>query len=243
MRKIYNEKFVRYLGFGILISIPVLVIIFFSVFRAHQIKKIIVISSIYPLRNIEEIGKGNTLVFNSSSVSERIIQDNPFVKRVALQLRLPDTLVATIDVGDPKAVVVANGEFYLIDENGYMLRKTEEIGAYPTIEGTSLLLFQYSQADWRVVKALKFIIAFADMSIFIDRISIDNTLHEYKLLAKNGVICIVSYESQPLGVATSLQTIIRRFRIDGKTVSSVDFRFDKPIVLLSNGEKISSSFK
>lgn len=207
----------------------------------YRIKKIIVISHVVPLKGIEKLAGENSLTLKKTDIAKRIEYTNQVLSHVDVELTLPDLLIIHADVSDPAAEVVANDGFYQLDEFGNLIRKTQTEGNYPKIEASDLPLFQYSTPDARLVKAIKILTILKEASIFIDRIVVNDRLHIYTFYTEKNASYIIPYESVPTSVATSLQTIISRFRIDGKFVQSVDLRFDKPIVVLSNGEKISSS--
>ncbi|MBI2617043.1 FtsQ-type POTRA domain-containing protein [Candidatus Gottesmanbacteria bacterium] len=233
-------RFARISRFFLLLALILFGGISVYIFGAYRVKKVIVVTRLYPLRNIGKIIGKNLLLLKSSEISHTIISDNPFIESVQIELHYPETVVIRADTRSPRAVVVANDGYYQIDALGFVLGKSDDSAQYPKIEAPMLPLFEYSQADWRIGKAIKFMDSYSQKSIFIDRIVVDDSIRSYTFYSENGMKWIVPYESIPEITSTSLQIITSRFRIDGKTVESIDFRFDKPIVILSNGEKISS---
>ncbi|EKD90099.1 MAG: hypothetical protein ACD_32C00020G0002 [uncultured bacterium] len=117
----------------------------------------------------------------------------------------------------------------------------KEIEDLPVIKISKSDLSSSQKADWRIIKALSFLIYCQKQSILIDRILIDENKSLFHIFLADGVEVIAPQTGNASILAASLQIIISRFRIEGKIITKVDFQFDKPIVVLSNGEELSSN--
>lgn len=76
--------------------------------------------------------------------------------------------------------------------------------------------------------------------IFTDQIIIDDNSGNYILKTNNQIEITIPVKMAINTLSASLQLIISRFRIEGKIISRIDFQFEKPIIVLKNGEKMSS---
>ncbi len=95
-------------------------------------------------------------------------------------------------------------------------------------------------ADWKIIKAKEIIFELGKRSIFSDQIVIDDNSGNYILKTNNQIEIIIPLKMEINTLSASLQLIISRFRIEGKIISRIDFQFEKPVVVLKNGEKMSS---
>ena len=59
-------------------------------------------------------------------------------------------------------------------------------------------------------------------------------VNESPTLVDDSVEVFMPVTADPSYLSASLQTIISRFRIEGNFIAKVDFRFDKPVVILKN---------
>lgn len=213
----------------------------FFIFAKFRIKKVIVVFPFQEAYGLSVSAHKNILFFNTADFSEYLMKRNPRVKSVTIEKILPNTLRIDLKARIPKAYVKDSLRTQYIDDDGVLLpvERESEI-KLPVIIARTTIFFGTEKTDWRLIKAVSILTQMEKESISIEQIVIDgekSVFHVY-LNAKSEII--IPQSADPAVTAASLQTIIARFRIEGKFISKVDFQFDKPIVILSNGENMSS---
>lgn len=78
-----------------------------------------------------------SIIYADTEEIKKIIMRNPYVKDVKIKKILPSTIEVFIE--ERKGIAIAeDSKFYIIDENGEIVKEAEEIGALPLIKGVSL---------------------------------------------------------------------------------------------------------
>ncbi|MDF2838967.1 MAG: Cell division protein FtsQ [Evtepia sp.] len=82
----------------------------------------------------------NLLLLPEGAISERITDSLPYVDKVKLKRSFPTTLNIVIEECIPLAAVQVDGNWYVLDENGKILERTDEsiAGGYIQLSGLSL---------------------------------------------------------------------------------------------------------
>lgn len=188
----------------------------------------IVVRREFKIQTIEVVGKEvivklderridtNLLFFPTAKVRSDLLSENPLLKDVQFHKKYPATLVIVAIPRSPIARVALTGRTVLVDSEGVVLglasAKDEKL---PLIEESNLK------------QSLGFLTHMKDM-LLVESITI---IDSKTLLAKAGKLDI--YIPQHIDLtskATTLQTLIRGFRIKGILPKVIDLRFDKPIV-------------
>lgn len=76
----------------------------------------------------------NILTINTGDIKENLYKE-PYVKEVKIKRKLPDTLEIIIKERKEKSAVSLSGYYILMDEEGIVLRKSNDHGNLITIEG------------------------------------------------------------------------------------------------------------
>lgn len=213
----------------------------FFIFAKFRIKKVIVVFPFQEVYGLSVSAYKNILFFNTADFSQYLIKRNPRVKSVTIEKILPNTLRIDLKPRIPKAYVKTSLRTQYIDDDGVLLpvEKESEI-KLPVIMVPNTIFFGTEKTDWRLIKAVSILDQMEKASISIDQMVIDEKKSVFILYLNTKSEIIIPQSADPAVTAASLQIIIIRFRIEGKFISKVDFQFDKPIVILSNGENMSS---
>lgn len=194
------------------------------------------------LNGLNILNRDNLLFINEKEVSSYLMKSNPVIKSIKIRKKFPQTMIMQIEDRLPVAKIITGIDNMYIDNDGIILTSNNNYPSFPKIIVSNISIGPNKKADWRVIKALSFINEARKQSIIIEQISADDTSNVFSAITSNGMIILIPYDADPMIKASSLQVIILRFTIVGKNITKLDFRFDKPVVTLSNGEKISSSF-
>lgn len=234
-RKTWKYIFVPGVLF-ILIFIPV------KVYQNFRIQKLIIIDSKDNLKGLDILNGQNLLFLDTQKITTDLLTRNPTVKSVRLIKNFPQTVVVKIENRMPVAQIKSSLNNLFIDADGIILSLENNYRPLPIINAPNMVINPNRKADWRLVKAVSFIVESDKAGIFIDQISLDDAAGLFTAETNSGMEILLPYDSDIGQKASSLQVIVRRFTIVGKNITKVDFRYDKPIVTLGSGEKINSTF-
>jgi hypothetical protein len=232
----------RKLIFFLISAIACLLLVFlmFFVYFKYQIQKIIIISTYSKIYGLEVLKGQNLLFIDTDKIDRTLLTRNPFIKSITITKHYPETLIMDVKIRNPRYLIVKDSIVFPVDEEGTVLSNMPYDEFLPKIEVTNFSIISYGKTDWRILKAINLLVNIEKQSILVDRILIDDGGGLFLIDLPAGSKIVVPYNADAPFIGTSLQLIMSRFRIEGKFVSKIDFRFDKPVVILSNGEKISS---
>lgn len=229
------NKFLIYIGAVILPCLVVTLVLI--VINQFNINKVIVISLQNKIYGLSILNSQNLLFIDSLDILNRLLENNPSFSSATLDRRYPATLLISTTDRKPVARIVHSATALFLDENGILFSGNQNESNLPLVELSQKIYHMAKIADWRLIKSARLIDYLAKQTIFVDRLYIDDNNGLFSINSKEGSLFIVPFASDVIQVATSLQTIITRFRIEGKFVQKVDLRFEKPIVVVTNGEK------
>lgn len=235
-----RKKKVRGVIFFLLV--PLIIFLLIHGFNQFRIKKVYIISSRQISNGLDMLNSQNLLTFNTIHIRQYLLQQNPEVKSIDIKIKFPESLIMILVFRQPVAMVRPNTlKPYYLDSEGVILSTNEDNDQdIPVIETNGILSGFGSRIDWRIMKALLITKYFAKENLPVDKILIDDKIPTLDILLKDGIKAVVPEASDPPTLAASLQIITSRFRIEGKSITAIDFRFEKPVVIFSTGEKISS---
>lgn len=220
----------------VLWAVPILLTVFISgiLFLSYffRIKKVIVISSSAEIRGLNQLFSQNYLSLNEEITAQKLLTVNPLIKNIKISKTFPQTLTLNVFWRKPQAKILLDDKIILIDEEG------KASAGYPDglteITGTKITLPASGSTDWRILKSVNYITVLSKSGIRVNNIYIFDEESIFILDLADGEEVKIPFQTDPDKVSASLQVIISRFRIEGKFISSIDFRFDKPLVVLKN---------
>lgn len=158
----------------------------------------------------------------------------PKVKTVAIERKYPNTLVIDVKYRNSSALVKAKNGYYLVDNEGIvydmvvnqgaglpvinLYQQDVDIGTNITQNGVKITLDIVNLARQTELFKINEILVLPEGIIYFN--------------LNDGMQVVIKENSKAEEIVSSLQTIIRRFTIEGKSISTVDFRFEKPFVTL-----------
>lgn len=232
-----RKKIIRLAVFFVLLAGGIL----FYIFSFFYVKKVNVYGRIIPLLGVNLLSKDNLLLLKEPDIENALKKKNPSVKKITISKNFPDKLNITVIERIPVMVITDGTRMLAIDEEGMVLENNSSAAKTPVIK-TALITFGLGNpADWKIIKAKDIILELERKGIFTDQIAIDDNSGNYILKTKNQIEIIIPLKMSINTLSASLQLIISRFRIEGKIINKIDFQFEKPIVVLKNGEKMSST--
>lgn len=235
MKKKIIVSFVAIFFAGILILLTYLLLNLF------HLKKVYIITEKLRMDGLSEMNGQNLLFLNTDKIAEILVHKNVNLKSIKIDKIYPDSLKLYPQAKIIKARIKSNTGKVLLDEEFILLRsEDEEVNNVPVIEVQNIPVVLSQKADWRVERAIIFYDQIINQGLSIRRIKVDGYLAYVTLSIAEGTEVLIPLEEEGYKAAASLQIIMSRFRIEGKFVSRIDLQFDKPVVILESGEKISS---
>lgn len=198
------------------------------------------VNDLFTIRNVEVSGEGiqiavdpaklprNILFFPVDRVTEQILKEYPLVGSVIIKKTYPSTLVIVAVPRKPFAIVGIGRETYELDADGVVLLQYPSETNLPIIGiATRALQPGMKVSDPAVTAAIQFLRETASFLVVSD-IIVFETL---SLQAHAYSMSIVFPQNARFPIlARTLQTVIAGFRIKGKLPTTIDLRFDKPVV-------------
>lgn len=199
-----------------------------------------VVNTVFTIRNVFVSGEGisisvdpekmprNILFFPTERLKKELLRDYPLIADVSITKKYPGTLVINASLRTPRALVRTGDTRYAIDKEGVVLDvypvNTNIPNIFIDIPASSL---GHRVTDARILAALSFLLE-TEGNIVITRISQGEG---DTLLATDGVMNILFPQKSDMhAIVRSLQTLLVGFRIKGKLPTTIDLRFDKPVV-------------
>lgn len=179
------------------------------------------IASLQNLKNRSIFSRLNDEVFFT-------LTKNYHIKSASVQKHFPDTLFIEVIYREPLAVIIAANGQYAVDSEGIILDTSEQID--PRIYLSQSTLVPGNQISQKVVlDSLKIVAKTKDTIVNIKEI-IPAQNNSAQLVLDSGTEVIIDNNINVDNTVSSLQTIVRRFTIEGKSVSKIDYRFEKPVI-------------
>lgn len=175
----------------------------------------------------------NNLLLKESEIKDELLKKNIFVKNIKINKQYPDKIILDIVFRSPYAYVVANSQEIFIDNEGFPSKSYHDTRPSVRISVPSII-YSPASPDWRLVKAVKLVGLLNNYGLQFNSIVINDNSSEISGLIDDIIEIIIPLTKDAHQVSASLQTIISRFRIEGKFVAKIDLRYDKPVVVLKN---------
>ncbi len=196
---------------------------------------------IFTIRSVEVIGDNidiavnlktlpnNLLFFPTRQIEDALKREYPLIASVHIRKKFPSTIVITVERRKPFVLVGTQNDLYSLDEQGVVIRQYPDETDLPRVTIPVRALMPGSRVlDPAVQTAVGFIRESADF-LTIREVRMYDTI---ALVADAGRMRIMFRANADVSVLVrTLQTMISGFRIKGKLPSSIDVRFDKPVVV------------
>lgn len=212
----------------------IIVALAFSFIQRFNLKKVVVISSFRYDLKMSALNSKNLLFLDSDLIAKWIRENNQLLKGISMSKKYPDTILIQPEFRVAVAYVMSSDGPLYVDSSGVFLKDDGRIEKdLPFIEIPEFIVSD-KMSDWRLSKTLEYITELSKKDIKVKSVIFQPQDSTYYLHIDGDNQVIVRQEDYPASIAASLQTIIARFRIEGKNISRIDFRFEKPLVVLHN---------
>lgn len=219
-----------------LVIICIIILICFILLRL-PIKTIYIISHTDRIKGLELFENKNIFLIEEKEIKRTLMEKNLFIADVIVTKQYPQTIRMNISKRTAIAQIAHSSSVFL-DSYAVLFSDGAKEGVdLPIVETDEISVGASLQPDWRLVSVTEYIKNLSFIELKIKRIIIDNNNKIYHMYLANNEEIFIPFSSERVSIATSLQIITTRFRIEGKLIRKIDFRFDKPVVVLTNEEK------
>ncbi|MBI3366681.1 FtsQ-type POTRA domain-containing protein [Candidatus Roizmanbacteria bacterium] len=187
-----------------------------------------------PIRGISSYAQKNLLLISSKNIEKTLLEENPHIRLVSVKKMFPNSLVITVEGQPFIAAFEMNDGYVYLSEKGKIIEKSKlKREGIPLIRYYQKMNYTSYNANDSIeyadiLTALHFLKTMSDLALQTDTVDINGldmllfTVGEKKLFFTTEK----SKEIQDY----ELKQIIKQFKIERKEFTSLDLRFEKPIV-------------
>lgn len=179
---------------------------------------------------LRDIKGKNILLINDKNLVGQIKAIDIKIKEVVIKKEIPNKITVQIESRQALAAIPVNGKYYLIDREGLFFSEQLEVNGMAIVN----LGLQNIHLGSRIDDRRKFILLIIDSLKGEDRVAdLYEREEDWEVHLSNGTTVLFLKEKTEEDNRTALdalQTIISRFRIEGKRPNKIDLRFTKPVV-------------
>lgn len=230
----FKKRIFSYFIIFILSAVIFLSLVFISQFFTVKIIEVKNLSSHKALSNLEALKGQNLLFLNEKDTESFLVDQNPGIVSISVHKVYPSHLQVEVSFYQPLALFKANTGYFALAQNGQIIAKEKGTG-------TQLPVINYYQKmdyaafntgeklEYKDIKtSLNLLKIVLNLGLNVDTIDVDGT-----------DVIVFNLKGKTINFSTAraintqqyeLETIVRRFKIEGKDFKSLDLRFDKPIV-------------
>ncbi len=186
------------------------------------------------LRGLYSLAKKNILTISPKEIEKAVLEANPQLQSVAIRKQFPSTLIIDLKIQPVVAELAMNNGYAYLSENGHIISKNREqkkrsplINYYQKLNYSS-----YSAGDevgfTDLLTGLHFLKSMNDLGLRTDTIDING--FDMLLFTLGDKKIFFTTEKNKETQDYELNQIIRQFKIEGREFTSLDLRFEKPII-------------
>lgn len=192
------------------------------------------------LKGVSELKGKNIILTSDYAIQKTILKSNYDIRSVTVQKKFPDTIYLSVVQYQPQAYLQGDSGYFVLADDGYVLsRQKDQTTPLPLIHFYEKLnFFNYnvgSSISYTEVKAtIKWLQIIKEAGYVSDTVDINGpnmlafTVTNDKGLAGRKII--VSTEKDFDQQKYELETIVKKFRIDGHDFKTLDLRFNRPVI-------------
>ncbi|NTU73497.1 hypothetical protein HGB07_05005 [Candidatus Roizmanbacteria bacterium] len=232
------KPFLKRLSFYLIVigvcCIPFATWLFISHFFAIRNIEIIKKNKDFNLNGVTTLSRQNLLILDEKKIADILYEANPTISRITVTKKYPATLIVTIDTFEPFAVLGQTDSFFVLSQDGRVLSKSRQNSLnLPVLTYYQKYPFESvpvgSHLDSHDILTSLYFINLAQTSGY-PIISIDIRSENVIALHGESTNFLFSAVKEKALQEYQFMTIAKQFKIEGKKISTIDVRFDKPVV-------------
>lgn len=180
----------------------------------------------------------STLFIDTDTVARSVTASNPRFRVVSVQTRYPSEIVIRVEKTPGVAYMVTDRGYYLLSEDARVIERSKSArGGIPTITWYQPIGYDTFQPGDKLdfielAFALHLLESIAPLDVRIDTVDING--RDMIGLKSAGRDILISTQKDADTQVYQMGVIIKQFRVEGKNFKSLDLRFDKPTLVISN---------
>lgn len=216
-----------------LIGVPCGIYFFITYFQIKTIRIIGNVSRVYGLDSVE--GQ-NLLLLEGDELKKRLLSVNYGIKDVVVSKNLPNSLTLNLHLRLGEFLLISSPSAFVVSVDGRILNRIGNPERYqlPRIIDEPNHLGVGERLDPDIISLFSLIDRLKNYDISTQQISINRSVREAMIELTDGTQIKLELGKSDASISTSLQIIITRFRIEGRTPQMIDFRFSQPVVTFKN---------
>jgi hypothetical protein len=181
-----------------------------------------------------EIKGKNIFLISEAQAAKSIKEKNPYIKNVILQKEYPSTVSVAITLYSEEAELNVGTGYFVLSSDGRVLSKNKKrVTSKPVINFYQKLnYYSYSAGDFvkinDITEAIYYINVLLDLGISVDSLDIKDRDMLLCNVGKKSIVFTTSRSREQQKYEIS--QIVKEFRITGRDYSTIDLRFEKPII-------------
>ena len=229
----------RFFAIGVLFCVISTAVTFF-LFNEWRVKiiKIEGIPKSTVLYGLENVKNTSLITLSPHAVEDRMKRSNPFIARIQVTKKYPQTLILAISTDEPLAYFESDSGYFSLSQEGKILSKLKgkensmELPVIHYFEKLHFALYQpgdllnYKDVDM----ALKMLKKMSGLGMKINTIDIDGV--DMIGFSLKGKTIVFSSDKDIEPQIYQLEQIVHQFKIQGKDFKKLDLRFNRPILEL-----------
>lgn len=218
-----------------LLLIPIIFVLLFLVDTYFTVKTVEVVGvDRSKLRGIQVLSAKNLLFTSEQELEKELAKANPTFTSVKVTKIYPGTVKMVVQIPFPVvSLEVSSGYFFLNMDGKVVARSKEKNNSLPTLKYYQKLNYTNWQSgdlvDYKdILTGLHFLQKATELGLAVDTIDINGL--SMIALQINGQKIIFTTEKDRVLQDYQFATIIKQFKIEGKSFAVLDLRFDKPVI-------------
>jgi len=233
----------KFVNFHITLLFLTLVVIIsylgYFVFKSQYftIQEVKVFGDRSSLQNLSSLQKKhNFFLLNTINIAHKLQKDNPLGKNIVVYKYFPNYLEVHSEERTP-VIAIENGDSLLfVDEEGFILFQRDLEDTLPIMKIESIEISEQGIIESsQIINGIQIVLKTIDVGFSVSYITVNQEKSEIIMIDSSTRI-ITPIAKDPEFLFSSLQLLLRQFRIEGKRPAVIDFRFDKPVVRFTQGE-------
>lgn len=163
-------------------------------------------------------------LFNSEKLTQEIKNQDPEIREVLLSKIFPDRIILEIRRRQPLAVLLSKNVFFWLDKEGVIFKASSQDGGLPRLSWSLQNLKVGSRIEIKAINLEEVL-----KSLSPGKAKEITVKEDLQIRTETGVLIFLPKKASSSKL-TALQTILNRFRIEGKRLVKIDLRFSKPVI-------------
>lgn len=223
-----------------IIALALTLVVIWYVYAYYRINEIKVITSgkMQSISGLEYYYHSSILLLQAREMEQTLLRLNPRIKSIRMERQFPDTINLYIEYGEMIAQFAADNGYLILNSDAVVLQRQRTSAAkIPTIYYYQRISYGRYQPGSNlelaeVLDALYFLSQANDLGAKVYRVDIKGGHMIRLMLTEDDAVIVVTTEKDRLRQAYEMGQILRRLKVQGQSIKTLDLRFDKPVIVL-----------